>query len=200
LATNKIFSKKNTYPILILLGKRKKIQRKNKFIHLEKQRVILSYQKKYNYSTFIETGTYEGDMIDALKNNFKSLFSIELGEKLYEKAVNRFKNNSNIKILQGDSAEVLKQILPTIKTPTIFWLDAHYSQGETAKGSIDTPIEQELNTILSHSIKNNVILIDDARLFNGENDYPEINSLKNNILNTYPSITFEVTDDIIRIF
>jgi len=139
-------------------------------------------------------------MIDALKNNFKSLFSIELGEKLYEKAVNRFKNNSNIKILQGDSAEVLKQILPTIKTPTIFWLDAHYSQGETAKGSIDTPIEQELNTILSHSIKNNVILIDDARLFNGENDYPEINSLKNNILNTYPSITFEVTDDIIRIF
>lgn len=200
MATNKIFSKKNTYPILILLGKRKKIQRKNKFIHLEKQRVILSYQKKYNYSTFIETGTYEGDMIDALKNNFKSLFSIELGEKLYEKAVNRFKNNSNIKILQGDSAEVLKQILPTIKTPTIFWLDAHYSQGETAKGSIDTPIEQELNTILSHSIKNNVILIDDARLFNGENDYPEINSLKNNILNTYPSITFEVTDDIIRIF
>jgi hypothetical protein len=52
----------------------------------------------------------------------------------------------------------------------LFWLDGHFCGGVSAHGDKGTPILEELNLILSHRVKEHVILIDDARLFNGTFD------------------------------
>jgi len=168
--------------------------------HAVKYKTIKEFQKKYSHDTFIETGTYLGAMIESCRANFKTLYSIELSEELQKRACQRFEKHKNIHLICGDSAVKLPELLKEISSPCIFWLDGHFSSGITAKGDKDTPINEEINSIFQHSIKNHVILIDDARLFNGQNDYPEINYLKQNINLLAPEYYFEVIDDIIRIY
>lgn len=167
--------------------------------HFIKRQIILELQKKYNISTFIETGTFRGEMVAAIKNKFNHIYSIELDKTLYEKARSLFAKYPHIKILEGDSSKVLPMILSQINEPALFWLDGHYSAGITAKGILDTPIKNELEHIFNHQIKNHVILIDDARLFNGENDYPTISELSSFISKLDNEMSMEITDDLIKI-
>ena len=165
-----------------------------------KEKIIKKYAFRFSPKVFIETGTYYGDKIDALKHLFVKIISIELDKELYEKTKQRFKNYSNIEIIQGDSSEILPKILPNTNGKILFWLDAHYSGGITARGRNDTPILNELKAILNNHPKNNIILIDDARHFIGKNDYPTVDELinylrKDNNLN----INFKIENDIIII-
>lgn len=166
--------------------------------HLVKQYIIRNYQKKYKINTLVETGTYLGMMVNAMKNIFPTIYTIELDNKLYKNAKKKFANQRHIKILKGDSSKILPNLLKNINKPALFWLDAHYSKGVTAKGSKNTPIAEELNSILNKG-RNHVILVDDAEVFNGNNDYPSLNYLKKYIAKHYPQLTFEVKYNIIRI-
>ena len=89
-----------------------------------------------------------------------------------------------------------------INKPTLFWLDAHYSGGETAQGPEDSPIMKELDFILNHR-SDHCILIDDARCFNGKAGYPRIGELKKMLAKRNKkdggSLFLEVKNDIIRI-
>ena len=67
---------------------------------------------KYGYKIFIETGTYLGDMVAAQINNFEKIYSIELGNELYDNAVKKFEHNKNVILLHGDSSEVFVVLLP----------------------------------------------------------------------------------------
>ena len=167
--------------------------------HILKQKTIADYAKRFSLQILIETGTYHGDMVEAMKNNFTRIFSIELGENLHQQAKERFHNNAHISIIHGDSGEILPGILGDIKQPCLFWLDGHYSGGITAKGETDTPVVEELEHILSHPVTEHVILIDDARCFVGQDHYPTIEELKDMILKRRPGWVFEAEDDIIRI-
>lgn len=166
---------------------------------LVKQKTVKEYARKFSIDTLIETGTYLGDMVDAVKDTFGMIFSIELDEALYERAKKRFSKFDHISIVQGDSGEVLPVILADIKQPCLFWLDGHYSGGDTAKGSQETPILQELHYILTHDVEGHVILIDDARLFTGQNGYPTIGEIRALISKEHPDWRFEIEHDIIRI-
>ena len=174
-------------------------ENKNKPIpppHQIKQSVIERYQKTYNCNVFIESGTLYGDMVEAQKNNFEQIYSIELAEKLWKSAVKRFKNYSHVKILYGDSSKVLHDICSSLTQSAVFWLDGHYSGGITARGEKDCPIFEELDAILKLKDLNHVILIDDARLFTGKNDYPTIDHLKKYIAskNSRYKVFVEETD------
>ena len=135
----------------------------------------------------------------AVSKDFQRLYSIELSEDLFQRARNRFVTKKHVTILQGDSGEVVRKLMPAIKERTLFWLDGHYSAGETAKADKLTPIFEELGAILSISEFGHVILIDDAREFTGENDYPTLQELKAFVLNLQPESVVTVKDDIIRI-
>ena len=167
--------------------------------HILKQKIVKMYAKKFLINTFIETGTLLGEMIEATKKMFKKIYSIELNDELFKNAQKKFTKDKHISIIQGDSSEVLSIILSKIKQPCLFWLDAHYSAGITAKGGLETPIRQELNIILDNSKFNHVILIDDARMFIGKNDYPTLKELRNFISKKRPNYSFIVLNDIIRI-
>jgi hypothetical protein len=151
-----------------------------------KQEIIRSYAKKFQLPVFIETGTYMGETVAALAKDFEEIHSIELQEDLYQTARRQF----------GD---VLGELLNKVHRPALFWLDGHYSGGITAGGNLQTPIQKELAHISRHSLAlAHVILIDDARLWVGENDYPEIDFLHQWVrLNGFQ--TLEIADDIIRI-
>lgn len=161
--------------------------------------LVRDYVKRFFIDTFIETGTYTGDMVTDIAPHVKKVYSIELDEKLYEFARERFRDNSHIHLYQGDSGEILPKILSTsdIKEPCLFWLDAHYSGGITAKGDTDTPVLKELSAILE-SPYDHVILIDDARCYVGD-DYPTIETIRDIVHKVRPDWSFEVKDDIIRI-
>jgi hypothetical protein len=167
--------------------------------HVYKQLIIKKYGKECKLKILVETGTCLGDMVHSCHKHFKQIYSVELDKTLAFKARERFKLYKHIKILQGDSSDELIGILSEIHKPALFWLDGHYSEGITAKGKLNTPIIQELTHILNHPLKNHLILIDDARCFNGTNDYPTIEELKAFVTNQNPNVAFEIKDDIIRI-
>ena len=112
-----------------------------------KAKTILTFQRKYQINTFVETGTYLGETIELVKHNFLNIYSIELSQDLYTRAKRIFKTNKDINLFLGDSSIILSKIIKQIKNPCLFWLDAHYSYGITAKGSINTPILSELKIL-----------------------------------------------------
>ena len=166
--------------------------------HIVKQLTIQEYQKKSQYTVLVETGTYMGYMVEAQKKKFKKIISIELGIDLFNKAIKKFKNDKNVTIVHGDSGEVLPKILLKINEPAIFWLDGHYSGGITARGETDCPIFEELDAIFNSKKLNHIFLIDDARLFTGQEDYPTINKLTEYIKSKNEKYEVQVKDDIIR--
>lgn len=163
-----------------------------------KQKVLQEYAKEYNCDTLVETGTYMGDTTIASSPFFKQIFTIELSPTLHENAKIRFTEHQNITALCGDSTHVLPDILPQISYKCLFFLDGHYSGGITACGELETPIMAELDIIL-HKQKSCVIIIDDARCFGFDKDYPTIFMLKRFVHKISPKAEIENYDDMIRI-
>ena len=100
--------------------------------------------------------------------------------------------------MAGDSGKVLPGIIANIKEPAIFWLDGHYCGGETAQSALECPIYNELKSILVEN-KNHVILVDDARMFNGTRDYPTLEELNKYINQYFVNYTMKVVNDVIEI-
>jgi len=165
--------------------------------HRAKQEIINEYRQKFGVNVLVETGTYEGETIRAQLAKFQEIISIEVSVDLYEQAIARFKRHPHVKLYRGDSGEVLKIIIPELHSPCLFWLDGHYSGGVTGRGILDTPIKAELQTIFSSRFLH-VLLIDDARCFNGQNGYPTLSELEKWV-SQEAKYTFSVKDDIIRL-
>lgn len=167
--------------------------------HLLKQEILRGYVEKYNLKIMVETGTYFGDMVEALRKSLMKVYSIELSEYLASEAQERFKAFGSVVILQGDSGSEIKKVLQKIILPTLFWLDGHYSAGITAKGENETPIFAELTHIFNAPDLRHVILIDDARHFGLSEAYPSVDELKEFIASKRPNLEINIQDDIIRV-
>ncbi len=167
--------------------------------HGTKRRILNDYAARYGLRTLVETGTFLGDMVERMRGTFAQVHSIELSETLHRRAQARFAGVSNVHLHQGDSAAVLPALLSTQHAPCLFWLDAHYSGGPTARAAIDTPIMAELTLIFSHPVRTHVILVDDARLFVGADGYPTIGELRDFVGRTRPDYELSVQEDIIRL-
>lgn len=167
--------------------------------HLLKQDILKGYASKYNLSILVETGTYRGEMTEALHDHFNKIYSIELSEKYARNAQRYFRGSKKVKIIQGDSGDVIGELIKAIDQPTLFWLDGHYSADDTAKGVKSTPIMEELDHILRAEDMHHVILIDDARAFGKSEDYPTMDELKSFITSLRKNVEIFTEDDIIRI-
>ena len=167
--------------------------------HLMKQEILKGYASEYNLSILVETGTYMGEMVEALRGSFEKDYSIELSDQYTHRARRYFRGQKNVKILHGDSSDVIATLMPKINKPALFWLDGHWSADQTARGKKSTPIMEELNHILCADDLKHVILIDDARSFGISEDYPTIQELKNFILSLRKNVKILNADDIIRV-
>jgi hypothetical protein len=164
-----------------------------------KHQIIREYARRYRPAAFIETGTYLGGTVDAVKDLFGEVYTIELDEKLHARAVQKFRRSRRVTVLRGDSSEVLPELLMRIQRPCLFWLDGHFSGGITARGKHETPIRVEMETILNHPVKGHVILIDDAREFGKNPEYPTLSELRSLVRAHDERLVFEVWNDVIRI-
>lgn len=172
--------------------------RKNSTPHLVKQKMVRKYASKFDIKTFVETGTYLGVMVNAVKNMFEKIYTIELDKKLYERAKKKFSKNRNVTVLLGNSGEVLPKVLTKLRTPTLFWLDAHCSGGITVKGKVETPILVELSQIIKAN-KERVILVDDANLFDGTGGYPTLKTIRKIVTKKNKNYKFRVENNVIVI-
>lgn len=165
-----------------------------------KRKTVARYGKDYHCNVLIETGTYLGEMIEYQAKNFEKIFSIEIADALYKFSSKRLKRYKNIIIKKGDSSVVLGEIIRQLSETdkVLFWLDGHYSGGVTGRGEKNCPIYEELSAIFQRKHPC-VILIDDARCFNGTGGYPTLEDLKSYIIREEPNSEIEVIGDIIKV-
>ena len=151
---------------------------------LVKEKVFLKYG--IPDSPWIETGTWKGTTTQFLSERYPFVYSIEPAPALHDRAVAKFSQDrgtggaSNVELFNGVSEDVLPDLLPKLEGNVNFWLDGHYSFGETFKGATDCPVEMELEAIRQHlpRLSRVAILIDDVRGFlAGWEDYPSVDYL-----------------------
>ena len=127
--------------------------------------LLLKLQDDYtHYPCFVETGTLCGDTILAMEPHFDTLYTIELSKRYYNGARSRY-NGPKITFLLGDSGIVLGDLAPTLVAPTIFFLDGHWSSGDTGRGEKDCPLVEEITHIAAAFKHKGIIIVDDFRLF-----------------------------------
>jgi hypothetical protein len=157
--------------------------------------------REFNYNRyFVETGTWHGDGVRAaLKAGFKDIRSVELSPQLYEANRQAFAKERKVKLFVGSSEDLLEKMIADISRPITFWLDAHYSEGDTAKGREMTPLLKELAAIGRHALRTHTILIDDRRCFSK----PEFDGIMESdarkmILEINPSYSFFLADGFVK--
>jgi len=147
-----------------------------------KQQILLGLARRYSLRLFVETGTSFGDMVRAMIPHFDRIWTIELGDRLYAEAQEKFRDARNVELIHGNSGRELGRLIPKLNAPALFWLDAHYSGGAlrgatSARGEKDTPILEELDHILGAAEPGHVVVVDDARLFGTDPAYPALDAV-----------------------
>lgn len=178
-----------------------------------KDSLMKQFKTAFNIESFVETGTYLGDTTILASQIFDKVHTVELSPELFAKASNRFAEIQNISLYCGDSGETLKKLIPGTTGRVFFYLDGHYSGHITAKGSLDTPLLKELQSIKEANKPDSVILIDDIRLFQtsrfpekicslklGLETYPELETVVAAILNINPNYQFCFLGDTLLAF
>jgi hypothetical protein len=165
-------------------------------------REALAVSKILNLDIFVETGTYEGESALKMSQYFKRVFTIEASDNLFKISQHKLKKFDNIEAYLGDSRKILNSIIE-IENNVLFWLDAHWSGGNTYGENDECPVIEELNAIFKHK-KNYAILIDDARLFiappirpHNFLNWPSILDISNTIPKDFDLL---IHDDVIYIF
>lgn len=163
---------------------------------------ILKLKETHDILDFIETGTYYGDTAYWASQVFEQVSTIEYSEEIYKQVTKKYSDIKNINFLYGDTRDKLKDIVCRLNTPGLFWLDAHWSGGETYGKRDECPIIEELR-IINCSKHENFILIDDARLFTSPppvphsiEQWPDITEILNT-LNLDKKRYIVITDDVI---
>jgi hypothetical protein len=133
-----------------------------------------------------------------MKGRFDQIYSVEYDHQLAQRAQQKFARYAHIKILEGDSQQVVPSLLQSITTPTLFWLDAGYYGWAGLQGDKQR-LTSEFDAILRHGVKGHIILMDDARGLNGQNGAPTVPELKQRIESEFPGRKVEVKYDILRV-
>jgi hypothetical protein len=137
--------------------------------------------------TWLETGTYRGETTAYLSGIATMVHSLEPKKDLFERAQLRFIDTDNVKVHLGSSEEKFPELIQNLCENQVkdisFWLDGHFSAGETYMGEEETPILFELDSISKkfEMFEKLSIFVDDVRLFgtpeDKKNSYPTLFSL-----------------------
>jgi len=152
----------------------------------EVKRTVLKRHGTQN-ATWLETGTYLGTTTAYLAEISKYVYTIEPSESLFQKAKSTYGKTKNIEFIHGTSETHFQATLSKCSGSINVYLDGHYSEGETLQGSIDTPLELELNLLIANrnKFKDITLFIDDVRCMNPNleeySDYPSILAILNKL-------------------
>lgn len=126
--------------------------------------------EKHTNPTFIETGTYHGETVAvAVDLGFKTIYSVDINNDFAASVKSRHAKNPNVHVSSGDSEDMLRSVLPKVRGPITFWLDAHALVTPMTHFQMQFPLLRELFAIKRFAPSGkHTILIDDLRTFNEE--------------------------------
>jgi len=165
-------------------------------------------QDSCNFQFFVETGTFNGDTVDAVKPHFNKVYSVELSEILYKAAKKRFIDDDKVEIFHGDSSEILKNISAQLSDETVlYWLDAHWCVADNTSGDkSQCPLLNEIKNINTLN-GDSVILIDDARLFmappavpHDVTQWPDLSQVINSLQSISSQHEIMIVNDVIAFY
>ena len=127
-------------------------------------------------ATVVETGYHRGLGAAFFVEHFDHVYSVELDPLLHADCETRFA--PRVACVLGSSGAALRELLAgggLPDGPVAFFLDAHYSFGDTAiaHGAPETPVIEELEAIFAtwaapvDDRRRSVVVVDDAREFKG---------------------------------
>ena len=133
----------------------------------------IEYYKEFSQGCkiYIESGTYRCGSLEIARSCdlFDEIHSIEVVPEFYEAAVEKYKNDSRVKLWLGYSPDVLREsILPNLNKRVTFWLDGHVCGDNATSGYSkygQCPLLHEIEAIKESSIKDHIIFMDDQRQF-----------------------------------
>ena len=182
--------------------------------------ILLQHRNLIGAREFIETGTHHGATVEMLIREFDRIMSVELSDECLKTARTRVerqnrwgrqkgKDVAEVELVCGNSLEVLPVFLDSLTGPCVFWLDAHYSKGDTTRLPYqDCTAFQELQMILKHpsnipssgdaNAMTHAIIIDDARSM-GSRDYPTLSELVKEVRDLKDRVRIKVDQDTIQI-
>jgi hypothetical protein len=141
-----------------------------------KRRYLRRMVREHGLDVFVETGTHLGETTASLRPLVTDVWTIELDDALFARAAKRFAGDAHVRVLHGDSGQLLAAVVSEVDRPALFWLDGHWSGGDTARGDKDTPVIAELRAVLDDH-RPHVIVVDDVKDF-GQGDYPTVESVR----------------------
>ncbi|HZK82032.1 MAG TPA: hypothetical protein VFC46_13215 [Humisphaera sp.] len=128
------------------------------------ENLVLTLRDSCGVRCFIEGGTFRGKTAKWAASHFQQVITIEASQAVYDRLKPEHPLHPNVKFLFGDTRKLLPSIIGELDAPAIFWLDSHWSAGDTFGAGDECPVLQELEIINSSPFEH-IILIDDARLF-----------------------------------
>ncbi|MDH4164294.1 MAG: hypothetical protein OEW15_16650 [Nitrospirota bacterium] len=126
--------------------------------------LILLVRDACSIDLFVETGTFRAATAVWASSHFSHVVTIENSAPIHAEALRRYGHIGNIDFLSGNSRNILEQVSGSRPDTAIYWLDAHWSGGETYGDNDECPLLDEI-AVINRRKKEDVILIDDARLF-----------------------------------
>jgi hypothetical protein len=140
---------------------------------LMKYLAIRSLAKTVGAECLIETGTFLGVTAARCARIFDTVLTVELDEKLADRAAKLLGKYVNVKVCRGDAVALLPEMLAACggRTAVVF-LDAHYSGGATARSAAPEPALAELAILGRYADRIGGIIIDDFRSFGVEPGFP----------------------------
>ncbi|WP_333418037.1 FkbM family methyltransferase [Microcoleus sp. herbarium8] len=165
--------------------------------------IISQLKEAYGINNFIETGTYQGHTAYWASQVFEQVFTIEYSQDLYQKVTEKYGHITNIEFLYGDSRNLIDNTVSQLESLSLFWLDAHWSGGQTYGEIDECPLLAEI-AIINRSDCEHFIFIDDARLFlspppppHSPQHWPDISAVLNLLNSGKNSRHIVIIDDVI---
>lgn len=126
-------------------------------------RFVMHLQSRFDITTLVETGTFQGDSTLWAAERFRRVVTIDNSLEFQDDALASCAEHSNVEFFTADTRLVLPRVMASLDGPTLFWLDAHAAPGLFGKAD-DWPVLEELE-IIDLSPFAHFVLIDDAHCF-----------------------------------
>ena len=144
--------------------------------------LVAELSRAFGLAYFVETGTNHGWSALWASDHFVKVWTVELDEALYHQARRRLANRVNVEQHLAPSVDMLRSVVPLLDRPAFFWLDAHWSGGDTGGEGYTCPVLDEIEEIDSGLVEH-IVAVDDVRFcLNakppfGRGRWPEIGTL-----------------------
>ncbi|MBM4112889.1 MAG: hypothetical protein FJ253_05865 [Phycisphaerae bacterium] len=169
------------------------------------EQITIDLARLNRTSIFVETGTYKGDTTRWAAKHFEAVHTIERAANLYDLCSAELRAIKGVTPHLGDSRRVLPGIVRDLGDRTaVVWLDGHWSGAETAGAEDECPLLDELACLSNRA--NDIILIDDARMFlcappapHNASQWPTLAEIVNALQDSGRRHLVQVVDDVIFI-